>query len=81
MQAGALFVSFCECVCVEGLTCWQREGHQVSEEVACEVSFALVEGSRHLTPNLLRQLGTHHGRDALGRLLGNLWRTRMGFMY
>jgi len=53
-------------------TCGQGEGHQVGEEVAGEVSLALVKRGGHLAPDLLRELGTHHGRDALGCLLGHL---------
>lgn len=60
------------------LTCRQGEGHQVGEEVAGEVALALVQRGGHLAADLLRQLGTHHGRDALGRLLGHLLRTAGG---
>lgn len=60
------------------LTCRQGEGHQVGEEVAGEVALALVQRGGHLAADLLRQLGTHHGRDALGRLLGHLLRTAEG---
>lgn len=54
------------------LTCGQGEGDQVGEEVAGEVPLALVEGGGHLAADLLRQLGTHHRRDALCGLLGHL---------
>lgn len=59
------------------LTCWQCEGHQVSEKIAGEVSLALVKRSGHLTADLLGQLGTHHGWDALSCLLGHLRRGRV----
>ncbi len=67
----------CIFVCLfadEELTCWQGEGHQVSEEIAGEVPFALVKRGRNLTADLLCQLRTHHGRNTLGCLLGHLRR-------
>lgn len=39
---------------IEVLTCRQGKGHQVCEEIAGEVSLALVEGGRYLTTDLLR---------------------------
>lgn len=53
-------------------TCGQREGEQVRQEVAGKVSFALVQRGGDLPADLLRHLGTHHGGDALGRLLAHL---------
>lgn len=38
----------------EVLTCRQGESHQVSEEIAGEVSLALVKRGRYLTTDLLR---------------------------
>lgn len=61
------------------LTCRQGKGDQVSEEVAGEVALPLMKRGRHLAADLLRQFGTHHGRDALGRLLGHL--TTRGRLY
>ena len=54
------------------VTCRQGKGHQVGQEVAGEVSLALVQRGGDLPADLLRQLGTHHGGDALGRLLAHL---------
>lgn len=53
-------------------TCGQREGDQVRQEVTGKVSFALVQRCGDLSADLLRQLGTHHGGNALGRLLAHL---------
>lgn len=53
-------------------TCGQREGDQVCQEVTGKVSFALVQRCGDLSADLLRQLGTHHGGNALGRLLAHL---------
>lgn len=36
------------------LTCWKGEGHQVSEEIAGEVTLALVKGGCYLSTDLLR---------------------------
>lgn len=58
----------------EVLTCWQGEGHQISEEIAGEVSLALVKRGRYLATDLLRELRTHHGWNTLGCLLGHLQR-------
>lgn len=60
------------------LTCWQREGEQVRQEVAGKVSFALVQRGGDLPADLLRHLGTYHGGDALGRLLAHLRERRPG---
>lgn len=56
------------------LTGRQSEGDQICEEIASEVSFALVKRGGHLAADLLGQLRTHHGWDTLGRLLGHLQR-------
>lgn len=61
----------------EVLTCRQGEGDQVCEEVAGEVSFALVKRGCNLATDLLSQLWTHHGWNTLGCLLGNLQNQRM----
>lgn len=61
-----------------GRTCGQREGQQVRQEVAGKVSFALVQRGGDLPADLLRHLGTHHGGDALGRLLAHLRDTTPG---
>ena len=54
------------------ITCRESEGDQVSEEVTGKVSFALMQRGGDLPADLLRQLGTHHGRDALSCLLAHL---------
>ena len=64
----------------EVLTCRQGEGDQVSEEVAGEVSFALVKRGRYLATDLLCQLRANHSWNTLGCLLGHLQRREDGGM-
>lgn len=53
-------------------TCRKSEGDQVGEEVTGKVPFALVKGCCNLPPDLLSQLGAHHGGNALRCLLIHL---------
>lgn len=53
-------------------TCRQRKRHKVSQKIASEVSLALMERCSNFTADLLRDLWTHHGRNALGCMLGYL---------
>lgn len=63
------------------LTCREGEGDQVREEIAGEVSLALMQRGCYFTADLLRQLRANHGGDTLSCLLGHLCAQRQKYIH